>query len=363
MNRILKSLIKYIFCFVAYYCGLVFLSRVFFRSRSALILTYHRVLSEDEMARCISQPGMVVSADSFRWQMEYLNRTCSVVSLSELIDSVGAGHNNDRICAVTFDDGWQDVYVNAYPILRAMNLSATVFLTTGFIGTKRLFWPERLTAALLPDSTISEQALEQLSEIDKQCAELVREVGTHSDRKSRTERIDFLIERLKLLKLADREAFVKTIDQISDEPGRSEESRHLLNWDEVAEMKAGGISFGSHTVNHVLLTKVSLDEAEREIRESKTDLENKLGEPVDLFAYPNGNWNEAVRDMVRDIGFRAAVIAANRRNSRETDPYLFGRLNIHEGMSLSPWKRFSRALFACETSRFLSLFSKLPKHY
>lgn len=79
----------------------------------------------------------------------------------------------------------------------------------------------------------------------------------------------------------------------------------FMNWDQVRELHAAGMTIGSHSRTHPLLTNplVSLpDELER----SRQDIQRELGVAPDLFAYPFGAWDMRVADAVRAAGFRAA---------------------------------------------------------
>ena len=63
---------------------------------------------------------------------------------------------------------------------------------------------------------------------------------------------------------------------------------------------------GAHTLTHADLTKLSLDEAEKEIRGSKQWLEEVTGKPVGMFCYPRVRYTREVRDLVEKAGFRDA---------------------------------------------------------
>ncbi len=92
-----------------------------------------------------------------------------------------------------------------------------------------------------------------------------------------------------------------------------------------AELKelSEGMEIGAHTLTHPILTDVSPQQAEEEIRGSKTWLEDILGQPVGMFCYPRGEWNETVRRLVEQSGFtgaRTTEVYAFDGN----DPYLLG---------------------------------------
>jgi len=89
----------------------------------ALVLTYHSVgLSERS-----------VPAKNFDAQMRFLKDQAEVVALQELLSGAPSS-SGSLTCAVTFDDGYASVYDNAFPILRSLGLTATVYLTTAAIG-------------------------------------------------------------------------------------------------------------------------------------------------------------------------------------------------------------------------------------
>lgn len=356
----MRSIIKYIFCFVVYYSGILFLYKLIFRKSIALVLMYHRVPTESEMKNSLSQSGMIVSDGTFRHQMEYLSKAYRTIPLAELSDRLVSDNIDRSYCSITFDDGWRDNYTGAYPALKQLGIPATVFLSTGLIGTDRLFWPERLTRALLKSIGDRSKDFKGSDDIDPRIVEMVQRVLSESGRHAKLLLIDGLIEDMKEIDSQTREDFIQALENNHDqETSRASFSRQALNWDEVREMREHGISFGGHTVNHVILTKVPPDTARSEIRESREDLRNNLDEEITLFAYPNGDWNDEVKSMVEQAGFRTAVTAENTRNDSSTDPLLIGRLNVHEGTSAGPSGKFSRAVFACETSGVASALRKL----
>ena len=114
-------------------------------------------------------------------------------------------------------------------------------------------------------------------------------------------------------------------------------SSNYLSWDQVVEMSENGISIGSHTLTHPWLTKVTSGEARREIAESKTRLEQRLGKPVRLFAYPGGrvcDFNQDIAAIVAESGYSGACVGLNGTNGRSTNPYLLRRtkIEVDDGM-------------------------------
>jgi peptidoglycan/xylan/chitin deacetylase (PgdA/CDA1 family) len=347
----MRSLVKYIFCLVVYYSGILFLHRLLFDRKTALVLTYHRVLPNVKSEAAPSQIGLIVTDSTFEKQMDFLNKRHNVIPLDEMVGRLKESKIDHRYCSITFDDGWRDVYTHAFPVLEKRNLPAIMFLSAGFVGTDRLFWPERLTRILLSTGELEKTRVSALADIDRDSAEEIDAIMATEDSGKKMIQVDRLIERFKELDSEIREKLIGLLENSLSQTLTDEaKNRYILNWDEIEEMRKQGISFGSHTVNHAILTQLPPDEARMEITQSKQMLENKLGEEIDLFAYPNGDWNDDVKEMVKEAGYRASVTTMNRKNNHLTDPYLVGRLTVHQGMSSSPRENFSRAVFACEIS-------------
>ncbi|MPM06272.1 hypothetical protein SDC9_52571 [bioreactor metagenome] len=178
------------------------------QSDSIPILMYHRV--NDGIAKEIS----VTEAD-FRWQMEYLRRKgFEVISLDEaaqLAQKPGAGRKKKRV-VLTFDDGYEDFFLHAYPVLCEYGYPATIYLVPGYIETGKVFWWDR-------------------------------DLG---------------------------------------------ESR-LMRWDHILSIKNSPlIKFGSHTMTHRDLDRISEEAAWWELSRSREVLHEKLGYEIRHFSYPRG---------------------------------------------------------------------------
>ena len=102
----------------------------------------------------------------------------------------------------------------------------------------------------------------------------------------------------------------------------------LLTWAELAEMSAAGCEIGAHTVTHRQLSKLSHDEARREILESKTEIENRLGRAVTTFAYPFGAMNATSRECVRE-NFRAGCSVEFGTAAPQGDRAAMPRLDVY----------------------------------
>lgn len=113
-------------------------------------------------------------------------------------------------------------------------------------------------------------------------------------------------------------------------PGQPDwvQREELLSWPEIDDLANRGFIFGAHTATHPMLTALSLAEAEREIKESKTAIEAHIRRSVEFFAYPFGSWNPGVRELVSKH-FRASCSTGAGVIEPDADPFALPRVDAH----------------------------------
>jgi len=273
------------------------------RRSSLLVLAYHRVLQVEDPDSYPFDPELIsTTPKEFAWQMRYLREHMHPVSLSDVVRHLDAGTALPRrAVAVTFDDGFVDTYRHAFPILRELDVPATVFATTGYVDSPEPFWFELVAYLMMRIPPGSIQLEESSHSFPLGPPVEVRRGSIH-----------MLQEILKGLPDARRTALIKDwsqrfagrIDPAALELGRP------LTWAQVAEMAAAGIEFGSHTVTHPNLTRLEESSLLRELCDSKSVLERHLGYEVKTLAYPIGTrsaYDTRVMDYARRAGFKLAV--------------------------------------------------------
>lgn len=107
-----------------------------------------------------------------------------------------------------------------------------------------------------------------------------------------------------------------------------EVSERLMDAAQVRDWLGAGHRIGSHSLSHPYLTRLSMRDAREEIITSKKKLEDSFGVTVDDFCYPYGNWNEAVRDIVVEAGYRTACAADYGVNTPSVSPYSLRRIIV-----------------------------------
>ncbi|MFO0773260.1 MAG: polysaccharide deacetylase family protein [Nitrospiraceae bacterium] len=303
------------------------------------ILTYHRVLSPAELRTEVVQPGMYVLADTFAMQMEFLRRHFLVLSFDDLLTRWADGRWDTRrpACVITFDDGWLDNLRHAAPVLKRLDLPATIFLPTDFIGTARWFWPEQLgvylrTAGGHPESkrTAMYDALQ--AAMREAWPNAASRVFPHDISAAVA---DDVIDACKQL---DHGRLVTMLDSLCARFAVTmPASRVTIDWDEVREMSRQGIAFGSHSCSHRLLDGLSADECRREAQASLATLRANGARVTPVFCYPNGNFNSTAQEAVRAAGYEAAVSCQpGLEGATPSDRFALRRVSLHQDISATP---------------------------
>lgn len=105
--------------------------------------------------------------------------------------------------------------------------------------------------------------------------------------------------------------------------------RRLMSGPELQEMSTAGIAIGSHTCTHPRLPELDAEAKRREIRNSKTRLEDTIGRSVTAFAYPYGQFDVDARNAVEETGYRVACSASSGFNGPDVDRYLLRRIEVY----------------------------------
>lgn len=311
-----------------------------------LVLTYHRVTPD------VPWPDpLVVTPDLFEQQVGYVKRHFRLLSADEVAEIIRSRKSFPaRSCLITFDDGWKDNYTYAFRVLQAYQAPAIIFLTTGYVGTNKRFWHERLASLLypLPFSGGQRRTVAHLNWATASVEEVAQEVGSVPLR-ARQLVIEEIIEAWKPL---EESALELKIQQLEAALGHClpANSPAMLSWEDVAAMAAGGIEFGSHTVSHALLDQVTAAQLEIELCGSKETLESRLGKPVEFIAYPNGNYNEAVVTASQVCGYLGGFTCEVGFNVTSERPFQLKRKHVLNELSIGWDGQFSDAFFAAELS-------------
>lgn len=312
------------------------------------ILAYHRVLESAEPDAFVFDPELIsASAGMFRKQMELVRRRFHPLRFDELLDCIDRGRAPPRRSVlVTFDDGYDDNYRIAWPILQDVGLSAMFFVSTGHVDSGAPYAYDWLAhmLSLAPDGGLA------LPEIGLQ-AQLQ---GSPAARRSVVAKV---LDRVKALDAAAQEALIARLEHALAMPRAvGHDDCRPMSWDQLRQMHASGMEIGSHGVSHRMLAKLPPALVEEELVGSRRAIERELGTPAQVLSYPVGGrdaYDDTVVDIARKAGYRIACSYLTGTSGLEqANRYGMPRLPVERHMDLG-WFEAMLSLpeVFCHTSR------------
>lgn len=280
------------------------------KSRRAILLAYHDV-GPEESEGCITP-------ERLRRHIRHLKKSYTLCTASEAVEALAAPGGLERDLAVlTFDDGYAGNYHSAWPVLREEGVSATIYLTTGFLDGQPL-WFDVARCAVDGSERKAAEAL------------LMDALGGWQPALG----IEAALEIMKRLTAEARRQLVDALLPLTPGPkagSRERSPAQPLRWSEAAEMAASGIELGGHTVTHPILSALSPEEQRRELLDSAARIQQKIGAAPRSFAIPNGSrtdFDEATLEAARDAGFESVCTMIRGSNAAGADPMRLRRVGV-----------------------------------
>ena len=323
--------------------------------RGVTVLMYHRILPEEE-ARKYPLTSLAMPASHFRQQVEWLQASCEVVTVSEALASLGEPPRRPRV-AITFDDGYLDNAKIAAPILEACGVRGTFYVTTEFVDGSGPLWFDRAASLLLrvPQRAARVLAGHLPASPLPALEDGVRALGSWLEVMKDLEPS----ERAELLEAMGHDAAEQS--EASDEaraPGPATHPEPMAPAD-VHELARRGHEVGSHTRTHAILTQLSGADLEAELRGSRQRVADWLGRPPAGLAYPNGDFSPRVVAAARSAGYEHAVTTVPGLATRETDPFHVPRLDVTPDAVTNARGAYDPVAFRAELARAHALLRRL----
>ena len=301
--------------------------RHFLRTRLAqqvAIVMYHGVI--DQPLPVFNWCQMELSR--FQEQIQWLASNCRVLPLREIAGRLARGLSlPDNTVAITFDDGFKNVYTTAYPVLQRYRTPFTVYLITSLVGTRQLTWPEQFFNALLTAGV----------------NEVQFEGGVWPLRTAAQKRKAYadISSSLKSMETSRKDASLsQLLSRLNSSPGIAP-ALTLMDWEEVHRLAKGGLAdFGSHTHAHPILSRCDPARQRRELCQSREILLQQFGN-ADLFAYPNGtrrDFNHVTKSLLQELGYSCAVTTIPGLNRAGADLYELRRVNVGADADLAAFE-------------------------
>ena len=257
-----------------------------YQNKLVTILCLHRVSNQD------SATFFPFKVKDFEVLLQYLNSHYQVVTIATLHRL----HTTSRPAIIlSFDDGFLDFYQNALPLLKKYGMPCNLNVVTRCLDNNFQIWTQRQNNLL---DEIRRQKHNFCFDLDdtKMC-------------------IDDFSKKNILNKSLQLFSFLFTKDEdYVDEFLTAAENRMpfaipvtpMMSWDDlISALQNYDIELGSHSVSHITLSNIKKREKLlEEIAGSKKIIEERTGRQTDIFALPNGNYNEEVTKCCAEAGYR-----------------------------------------------------------
>jgi peptidoglycan/xylan/chitin deacetylase (PgdA/CDA1 family) len=260
-----------------------------------------------------------------REHLTYLKKNYNILRLDEIAERMRNGTPvPPRSAVVTIDDGYRDAYEIAFPIFSEMEIPATLFVVTDFVDRNSWIWTD-MARFLMLNAGDGDLAVEIGGKVIN--ADL-------NGRSSRIKTAGKINSELKKLSPAKRDAILADIAAglgviIPDLPPAK---FGPIDWEQAAEMDAGCISIGSHTVSHPILTHVTDEHLAEELSVSRQALAERLGHDVLSFCYPNGDASSREFSAADSAGYSIAVTTELRLSNSNDNRVALPRIDAESEM-------------------------------
>jgi peptidoglycan/xylan/chitin deacetylase (PgdA/CDA1 family) len=278
--------------------------------------------------------------------MAYIRQHFRPMRLLDFLETVEQGSVPPQTVVVTFDDGYVDNYQNALPILEETEVPATIFVTTGNLGSDKEFWWDTLERILLQP-----RCLPDALQLEINGSRQEWQIQTPEQRWQAHQSIH---KHLRSLSADEQEQVLQALAEWaaierSHRPGYRSVTRQELA--RLAQSKM--IDIGAHTVSHPALKRLPIQDQYVEIMSSRRTLEELIPGPITTFSYPFGSFSNETIKMIKKAGFRAACTTVPKMVMPGDDRFQMGRYTA---------KNWPQSLFAEKMEEFFYEPDRDPSH-
>ncbi len=287
------------------------------------IFCYHRVMAAEQARQEGIHPSLWISPERLSCHIEWMKNVGEITDYHHILED----HQPKKpLFALTFDDGWKDNYLNAFPVIKRYEIPALVFLVTNAVETGQIFWTEDI--AIKSQRQFSVLGLSKVRESLFVCFPEAKKWRIENEL-SFLAAIHMVIEKLKTIATCDRDNFIKSYySLLGVEPFPLQ--GYILSWTEIKEMSRFKISFGSHTNKHIILETAQNGQIEDELKLSKEMISEHLHVDIDAFCYPNGRYSGKEGALLAASGFKYGFCLDNQPLSCSRSNHYIPRVLVSE---------------------------------
>jgi peptidoglycan/xylan/chitin deacetylase (PgdA/CDA1 family) len=295
------------------------------RQNRGFIVLYHGIAPNVPDYGIYNYRKKFILPENFRAHLSWFQSHFEIVTLSTLIERFLKGVKSPRrYLAITFDDGYENIYRYAFPLLKEFGIPATVFITTDLVEKRFPLWVDRLEYALghteLPKIEIELGGHRHSFRLGNLPERTTADIYLRNNFKKTND-----VERRTILEKIESCSGTTLVSTLETSPYRG------LEWDQILTMAENKIEFAPHTMSHPILTRMPPEQAEEEIIESYRLLKKRIGNPLPIFAYPNGqseDFSPETAAILQRHGFQAALTTIPGTINQMSRPFALPRFSL-----------------------------------
>lgn len=283
-------------------------------NKKHLNIMFHGVVDDD-----LHLSKRNIKPSDFERLIIYLKKNFKIITLKEALKAKQEKLNmEEHTVSISFDDGFRNNLTIALPILEKHAVKATVFVSSviGEHNFNGLLYPEMISSLKYfyrdQEIMISDRSYyNMISQNNKTYLQDDLNLLSYDERQKLVNRI---LEKYQL---------IDKLQQVSPDLWK------MLSIDELKMLhKSDFIEIGSHGHLHYKLPNISLEKSKLELSVSKKILEEILGEEIDMFAYPYGEYNMDLVEIAQDIGYKYQYVVNYNHENDALDSRILGRHGI-----------------------------------
>ncbi|MEM0966811.1 MAG: polysaccharide deacetylase family protein [Verrucomicrobiota bacterium] len=286
------------------------------------ILLYHGV-TRLRSAGIENYSGKHISENDFRQQMNLVSIKYHPLSIDEVVEIHEAGESYPaNAVVVSFDDGFENNHDIAAPILSDLEVPAVFYLSTGIVGTGRMFWVDQI------EDVLNRSEKEEI-EIALGAEPISFSLGSQ---RLRIQALETIKDYCKRSEAAEKDRVVlELVEAAGVKPDVNASGNYkAMTWEKAKRLNGDPLfTVGGHTMNHNILTRLEPFEMEREITESLKAIRRETGVKPRHFSYPEGqadHFDEGVIECLKNSEVVCSPSAIDGVNRREFDLFNLRRI-------------------------------------
>ena len=310
------------------------------KNKKFKILLYHGVTNQIKKKGIENFSGKHISKLTFLKQMKILKKNYNIISIKDLEKFKKQKFIPKNSVLITFDDGFENNYKVAFPILKKLKIPAVFYISTGLIGKKKLFWVDQIE--------------DLINRSNKKQINLKLKYKKKYSIKTPNQKIKVITEIKRFCKMVSSLKKDRIIEKLKKETNlkpssNSSQNYKLMNWQQVRAIDSEDLfEIGGHSTDHNILSKLPKKKMKSDIKNSINILEKKLKRKIKHYSYPEGqysDYNKQIKSYLKFLGIKFCPSAVNGIANIDDDNFEFKRIMVGINKKKFPFRNFDNENF------------------